>query len=195
MHLNRLSQVILPFIFINGLFKIAEIEAVENQKGSTDSKQSVEYDYADEADVSNGEIAAPKSTIKPYFDSPTSIVYASQDVENVTLKCSPKNFNDSVHQILWYNNEQPISNGKTSLMIDKYAVDNKLGLTIFNYNRNTNGNFSCVVLPAEIRQYVTIEYSSPPENIKENSASATKYFGYGFMLTALIMMMSSTTTF
>lgn len=89
---------------------------------------------------------------------------------------------------MWYNDETPITNGYTSLT-DKYSVDNKYRLTILNYNKNTLGNFSCVVLPSEIRQYISIEFGAPPENIID--ASTTITVGMGLMLTSLIAIVSS----
>ncbi|KNC32341.1 hypothetical protein FF38_12476 [Lucilia cuprina] len=192
MHLNNITKGILSLIFIVGLFKITGIEADGNQKGSSDSKQAFDaYDYSDESETSNGEIPTPKSTITPYFENSLITVYATKDVENITLECLPKNFKDSVHQILWYNEEHPITNGNTSLAVDKYAIDNKYRLTILNYKKDTAGNFSCAVLPTEARQYVQIEFGAPPENIKDqNGASNRLIIEMGLMLTALAAIVS-----
>ncbi|XP_065370091.1 uncharacterized protein LOC135962213 [Calliphora vicina] len=192
MHLNNITKGILPLILIVGLFKITGIEAEGNQKGSGDnSKQTAEYDYSDEAEVPNGDISAPKSTVKPYFENSLITVYATKEVENVTLQCLPKNYHESEHQILWYNDEHPITNGNTSLAVDKYTVDNKYRLTILNYNKDNTGNFSCAVLPTEVRQYVAIEFGAPPENItNQNGGSNTLIFEMGLMLTSLVLIVS-----
>lgn len=96
---------------------------------------------------------------------------------------------ETKHQILWYNGEHAITNGNISLSTDKYAVDNKYRLTILNYNKNTPGNFYCAVLPAEIRQYVIIEFGAPPENIQnQNGASSFTFIKNGLTLTPLIII-------
>ncbi|TMW50466.1 hypothetical protein DOY81_004462 [Sarcophaga bullata] len=165
------------------------IECSGNQKGSGNSKETFEsYDYGEEADASNGDISAPKSTIKPYFESNLT-VYATKEIENITLECSPTNFNDTKHQILWYNGEHAITNGNISLSTDKYAIDNKYRLTILNYRKNTPGNFYCAVLPAEIRQYVIIEFGAPPENITDqNGAANFSFVKNGLILTTLMII-------
>ncbi|KAM7342367.1 uncharacterized protein ACRADG_009820 [Cochliomyia hominivorax] len=176
MHFINIAKGILPLIFIVGLFKITGVEAVGNQRGSSDSKQAVEYDYSDEADTSNSDDTAPKATIKPYFENSIKTVYVTEDIANVTLECAPKNYNGSMHEILWYNKEEALTNGKTSLKPEQYAVDNKYRLTILNYSKDSKGNYSCAVLPNDIRQYMVIEFGAPPENIKNQNGAANTIF-------------------
>lgn len=93
---------------------------------------------------------------------------------------------------MWYNDEHPITNGNTSLSVDKYTVDNKYRLTIFNYSKNVPGNFSCVVLPTDIRQYVIIEFGAPPENItNQKDGSNAVFVQLGLILTSAIATIST----
>ena len=68
-------------------------------------------------------------------------------------------------------------------------MDNKYRLTLLNYNKNTPGNFYCAVLPAEIRQYVIIEFGAPPENIEnQNGASSLSFVKNGLTVTTLMII-------
>uniref|UniRef100_A0A1B0B9W5 Ig-like domain-containing protein n=1 Tax=Glossina palpalis gambiensis TaxID=67801 RepID=A0A1B0B9W5_9MUSC len=152
---------------------IPGIEAADDKKGNspkplsvvTDSKQSVDFDYDDDDDTSSG-VKTPKSTIIPYFEHNVKTVYLTGE-DNVTLACLPKNFNDSQHIILWYKDESPITNGNTIVSVG-YEIDNKSRLTILNYNKESSGNFSCAIMPSDVRQYFVFKpQSETPENIVE----------------------------
>ncbi|XP_061390257.1 uncharacterized protein LOC133325533 [Musca vetustissima] len=134
-------------------------------------------------------ITAMIANQRPYFENKLNVVYFSHEGENVTLKCAPKNFNENHHSILWYRDELPITNGNITLVVGNYEVDNKHSLTIYNYTSTTVGNFSCQVLPGEIRQYVKIELKAP-ENISEmNGGGASLLSGSVATINSIIMML------
>lgn len=96
-----------------------------------------------------------------------------------------------MHSILWYNDEHPITTGNVSLSPDKYAVDNKYRLTILNFSKKTTGNFSCAVLPVDVRQYMAIEFGAPPENITDQNGGANTIFvEMALMLVSLFVVVS-----
>lgn len=75
------------------------------------------------------------------------------------------------NSIMWYRGTMPITNGNTTLLAG-YEIDSKHSLYVYNYTSAETGNFSCSVLPGDIRQYVKVEFkTSVPENISEMNAA------------------------
>ncbi|XP_073845683.1 uncharacterized protein [Musca autumnalis] len=193
MHFHKVNTLLLPLLFIVGLLKISGIDAVENQqqKGKQDVG-SPEFDYGDESEPevvpTNGDVTPKTNSVKPYFENKLNIVYYSHEGENITLNCAPKNLDENKHSILWYRDELPITNGNTTLVVGNYEVDNKHSLTIYNYTSTTVGNFSCGVLPADVRQYVKIEMKAP-ENLSEMNGGASLIHSLAMMMVSISITM------
>ncbi|XP_058982188.1 uncharacterized protein LOC105261721 [Musca domestica] len=192
MHFHKVNTLLLPLLFIVGLVIISGIDAVENQqqqKGKQDVASN-EFDYSEETEPepTNGDVT-PTMASKPYFENKLNVVYYSHEGENITLNCAPKNFNEAVNLIMWYRDELPITNGNTTLVVGMYDVDNKHSLTIYNYTSTKSGNFSCSVMPADVRQYVKIELKAP-ENITEMNGGASILSGINTIIMMIIMAIS-----
>uniref|UniRef100_A0A1A9WN79 Ig-like domain-containing protein n=1 Tax=Glossina brevipalpis TaxID=37001 RepID=A0A1A9WN79_9MUSC len=179
LHLNQICGFLLNLIFaLISTSDIIGIEAADDKKVNSpkqqsvlaDSKQSLDYNYDDEDDTPNG-VKTPKSTIIPYFEHNVKTAYLTGE-DNITVACLPKNFNDSQHIIMWYKDEVPITNGNITLSVG-YEIDNKFRLTILNYNKESSGNFSCLIMPNEVRQYIVFKpQNEAPENIVEKTSAA-----------------------
>lgn len=92
---------------------------------------------------------------------------------------------------MWNLDNMPITNGNNTLLAG-YEIDNKYSLYVYNYTSAEKGNYSCIVVPGEIRQYVKVELkSSVPENISEmngsNNAAPGLIINYVHILVQLML--------
>ncbi|KAH8299547.1 hypothetical protein KR044_002697, partial [Drosophila immigrans] len=97
--------------------------------------------------------AAP---LQPFFKEGQVVVYVNRSAERVKLDCPVQNY-DGIHQvIMWYQDESVLSTGNKSMGKDT-SVDDQFTLTIPMENA-THYNYSCRVVPQNVRRNVTIQY-------------------------------------
>lgn len=96
---SKRSVLWFSFIFQKSFEFVAFVVIYGSEdKSSSDSKQSLDYDYNEEDDTStggshgDGRIQQPKATLMPYFEHNSTTVYLSGDQDKLQLKCHPKNF-------------------------------------------------------------------------------------------------------
>lgn len=72
------------------------------------------------------------------------------------------------HAILWYRNDTIITNGEEP--INKiYSLDKKYSLTLPAENA-TGFNFSCRIMPIDVRRNITVQLGSLPNDSSGNGA-------------------------
>ncbi|XP_032590308.1 uncharacterized protein LOC116804990 [Drosophila grimshawi] len=139
------------------------------------SEQSPDYSYDDEdSSRSPGNLAKPTAaTMVPYFekDQEQGVVYVMPNETNVKLDCPVKNYDAVRHVILWYRDKTPVMNGIQPI-IPIYSLDNQFVLNVPLANA-TGHNFSCYVMPANVRRLITIQLGTAPTPTSDSSSASS----------------------
>ncbi|XP_030386891.1 uncharacterized protein LOC115633584 [Scaptodrosophila lebanonensis] len=142
------------------------------------AESNPEYtEYNDDEEGAPDNFAVTETTapaLQPYFEQKNVTIYVKPDATTVKLDCPVKNFDAEHHVILWYMDQTLITNGHEAIQ-SMWTVDSQFALTITPLTNVTGRNFSCHVMPLNVRRQITIVIGEPPSTASPNAAPNMRY--------------------
>ncbi|KAH8321445.1 hypothetical protein KR074_004851 [Drosophila pseudoananassae] len=123
-----------------------------------------DYDE-EEPQKAPGNLAKSTPTPKlpaPFFNQKAVDVYVPGNATSVKLECPVKNYDPDRHVILWYKDDNQLSNGEKLMNNYNYTLDSQFSLTVPLKSNATELRFSCSVMPQKVRRQITIRFGPEP---------------------------------